>query len=342
MTTTNKPKNLIRIAIAASRGIGDGLITLVLANNLVRNNFDITVFSNPLAQLNHWFPTINILPYPNPMELNATFEKFDLIMSDAYSELTKNFPRATKQFVIFCMTHFDDILVEDQSEQLTQRIQDKEKLKKLLPIAQSTGTVINRLDHDAPMIDRMAIFCRAILKLENVTRDNGMTPLNHLTYKKHPKRIIIHPTSSNSVKNWPPYKFIALAKKLKNIGFEPAFTVSPAEYETWKQLTHDEFLLPSFPNLSDLAKYIYESGFLIGTDSGLGHIASNLGISTVTICRTGNKHFRWRPAWAPGKVVKTRYKLRFACKQHWHWLISVNQVFKAFRRLESRSVIQEQ
>lgn len=325
---------MIKIAIAASKGVGDGLITLVLANNLSKNDFEVTVFSNPISQLNNWFPNFTILPYPKT-DLLQTLNQFDLVLADAYSEVTKNvdekdFSALAKQFVFFCMANFDSKLIYDQSENLKEKISDPEKLQKLLPLAKGTGTHIGRLDKTAAMADRMAIFCDKVLRLQNVTHDNGMTPLPNLIHKKSPKRIIIHPTSSNPIKNWPPNKFIALAKKLKANGFEPAFIVSPAEQADWKPLIQGQFLLPSFPTLSDVAKFVYESGYMIGTDSGIGHLASNFGLPTVTICRTGNRFFRWRPAWSKGIVIKTKHKLRFFGKQHWHWLISVGKVYREF------------
>lgn len=325
---------LTMIAIAASKGVGDGLITLVLANNLAKNNFDVTVFSNPISQLNGWFPNFTIVPYPKA-DLLQTLNQFDLVFADAYSEVTKNideknFPMLAKKFVFFCMADFDSKLIYDQSDDLAHRISDPEKLQKLLPLVKGSGVHIGRLDNKAAMIDRMAIFCDKILQLKNVTHDNGIVPLPNLIHHRFPKRIIIHPTSSNPVKNWPPIKFIALATKLKSAGFEPVFTVSPTERVKWKAYAQDKFSVPEFPTLSELAKFVYESGHMIGNDSGVGHLASNLGIPTLTICRTGNKFFRWRPGWSKGIVIKTKHKLKFFGKQHWHWLISVNKVYRTF------------
>lgn len=326
---------MAKIAIAASRGIGDGLITLVLANNLLINHYDVTLFSNPISQLNGWFPKIEVLPYPKPEKFDEIFSSFDLTLSDAYSEITKNidpkdFPHLAEKFVFFCMARFDSRLIYDQSHELRAKTKNEKTLNQLLPLTKASGVVINRLDKNAAMIDRVERFCKEILSLPKTTRENGIIPLRNLHYKHYPKRIVIHPTSSNPVKNWPAKKFIALARRLRTSGFEPVFVVSPAEKADWRLLVKDEFLLPEFPTLSELAKFVYESGYMIGTDSGIGHIASNLNIPTLTICRTGNKQFRWRPGWARGIVIKTKHKLTFAGKSHWHWLISVNRVFKAF------------
>ncbi len=325
---------MVKIAIAASRGVGDGLISLVLANNLAINNFDVTIFSNPISQLNDWFPNFTILPYPKT-DLLQSFDQFDLVLSDAYSDVTKDadekdFHKLSKKFVFFCMAEFDNRLIYNQTDDLKTTIHDAEKLQKLLPLTKGSGVHIGRLDKNAPMINRVAKFCDDILHLKNITHDNGIVPLPNLTHKKFSKRIIIHPTSSNPVKNWPPHKFLALARKLKNNGFDPVFTVSPNEQKDWEKISQHEFSVPEFPTLSDLGKFVYESGYMIGTDSGVGHLASNLDIPTITICRTGNKLFRWRPGWSKGIVIKTKHKLRFLGKQHWHWLISAGKVYREF------------
>lgn len=38
----------------------------------------------------------------------------------------------------------------------------------------------------------------------------------------------------------------------------------------------DAFLIPHFSNVRELAAYLYESGYIIGSDSGVGHLAAAL------------------------------------------------------------------
>lgn len=329
-----KPK----IAIAAARGIGDALITLVLANNLVRNGFEVTLFSNPISQLNEWFPAITILPYPKKENLHETLAAFDLTLSDAYSEITKDTPqedfsKLARQYVFFCMAKFDRDLVFDMSKIINEKFTDTTKREKLLPLVKATGVVINRLDDVEPMAGRVAIFCEQVLKLENVTKENGLVKPQNCQDRKYPKRIIIHPTSSNDAKNWSPEKYIKLGIQLKELGWEPVFTLSPAEEKEWTpKLDKAKLKLVIFDSLHNLTIYINESGYMIGSDSGVGHLASNVGIPTCTICRSRNPHFRWRPGWAPGIVIKTKYKLKFFGKVHWQWLISVKHVLRVWEK----------
>ena len=95
---------------------------------------------------------------------------------------------------------------------------------------------------------------------------------------------------------------------------------------------------PQFLNLSDLAGFIYESGWMIGNDSGIGHLASCLGIKTLTIARNHKTSSFWRPSWSMGIVVHPPIwipnikGIRWRDKQWQKW-ISVGQAVRAFKHL---------
>jgi heptosyltransferase III len=96
--------------------------------------------------------------------------------------------------------------------------------------------------------------------------------------------------------------------------------------------------VPLFSGQSEMTAFICESGYMIGNDSGIGHLASCLGLPTVTICRSEQNGRFWRPSWAPGKLI-TPYKwipnlkgLRWR-DQHWKTWISVRRVLDNFLSL---------
>ena len=74
---------------------------------------------------------------------------------------------------------------------------------------------------------------------------------------------------------------------------------------------------------------------MIGNDSGVGHLASCLGIPTLTICRSQMAANFWRPGWSKGAVitppawVPNLKGLRLR-DQHWQKFISVKKVYKTF------------
>jgi ADP-heptose:LPS heptosyltransferase len=153
--------------------------------------------------------------------------------------------------------------------------------------------------------------------------------------------VVIHPTSTRVTKNWPKEKFARLAAYLKDRGYEPVFIPGVKEKEEWEGLGCE---VPLFPSLDLLARFLYESGFLIGNDSGLGHIASAVGIPTITICRRKALANMRAPSFHKGIVVTPSswipniggFRLR---DQYWKEFISVGMVQRAFERLTANAEV---
>ena len=164
-----------------------------------------------------------------------------------------------------------------------------------------------------------------------MVNDCNLKPLSYLQHHKYPTRIIIHPTSGNTIRNWPASKYIKLAKLLAAQGWQPLFCLAPAERKTWASNIDHKFLMPNCATISELAGFVYESGYMIGNDSGIGHLASSLGIPTLTIINRHN-HFHWRPGWAIGRTVTPVFKLPKLHKKYWPYLISVTRVLKTFQQ----------
>jgi hypothetical protein len=126
---------------------------------------------------------------------------------------------------------------------------------------------------------------------------------------------------------------LALRKK----GFEPVWIIGPQEIGEWKQMKGD-FEMPEFSTLDVLARYIYESGYFVGNDSGLGHLASFLEIPTLTITRRRAHAKLWAPGYTTGVIVTPNpwipnisgFRLR---DRHWQKFISTRKVLRAFDRL---------
>ena len=72
MSTSPQP----RIALVAFSSLGDGLIYLMMAENLRRNGFAVTYFGNIGYQLRAWLPQFAICPYPALDELDAARRDF--------------------------------------------------------------------------------------------------------------------------------------------------------------------------------------------------------------------------------------------------------------------------
>jgi len=328
-----------RIALFPSFGLGDGLLFLIIANNLRRNGFKVTFYSDFIAQLQDWFPGIEVKAFPASLyELESSLPHYDLIISEGHSVIARSYPQSAypilaKNYVFIGLSRFSQDLTNIENQSLLQKIKNKENRERLLQIAECGGTVLSRFKPKHSMVANVTAFCREMMKLKQVTKSNGLVPPADLTYQKYKNRVIIHPDSTNLAKNWLPTQFMKLAWYLKREGWFPAFTVSPEEYPKWESTVGKDFAMPFFNSLSDLASYIYESGIMIGNDSGIGHLASNLGIPTITIRSKRDPYYRWRPGWHINKVVIPLVSVKIAGKYYWRRSLPVRRVIAALKTL---------
>lgn len=304
-----------RAGIFCHNGLGDGVNSLVLSNNLHLNGWKVDTYQNMMGSMQNWFPHLQVLPYPKieeiPRLLN-TYDWFFVVQND------------TDEFVLKFI------------QEGKRRFPDRFKVIYLYP----STRIVNEpyyadclTDPGATIADNMRLFCERILHLPKITRSNGFIPPTGLVNRKYPKRIAIHPTSARLTRNWPREKFLKLAEFLRREGYDPVFI--PGSKEGWENV---DFEVPLFSSLDLLARYIYESGFLIGNDSGLGHLASAMGVPTLTFCRRRTWANMWRPSFHKGVVVTPSSwipnirGLRIR-DRYWKSFITVGKARRAFERL---------
>jgi hypothetical protein len=306
-----------RCAVFSSLGLGDGLIALVLANNLYLNGCELVTFHPFLQSLQDWFPHLPLRPFPSdediPQEL-ARFDRFFFI----YEKST--WMQAALEY---CMGHYPERTVV------------------LNPIATANRDYPyweqGKFDGKRPFVDNLYGFCKDILKLTMTTKSNGIVVPSGVQPKSFHNRVILHPMSSRPGKNWPQEKYLELALQLKKRQFEPVFILTQEERQGWEL---GAMKAPLFAHLAELASFICESGYMIGNDSGIGHLASCLGLPTMTICRSVQTARFWRPAWSFGKVLTPPFwvpnlkGMRWR-DQYWKKWITVKHVLREFQDLVS-------
>jgi len=284
----------LHFAVVAARGLGDGLLSMILTHNLCRAGHTVTCFSTPLCQLRAWFPGHDLQPFPTPEQYTSVFSQFDRLIVADYACLTDKHHVGCDMLIL------------------------KEKI----------------LDRQRTMVANLVEVCRTHLGLKDVIPHNGIAPLPHLIPHKFPKRVILHPMSTSEDKNWPAHNFIKLYNKLQNTGLEPILCVSPQERPFWEHhLDRTSLSLPYFPRLEDLASFVYESGSMIGNDSGVGHLASCLGLPTLSLFARKSHAALWRPGWSPGTVLAAPpYLIGSRLKQKlWKIMIRPQTVAKTFQ-----------
>ncbi len=327
-----------KIALLSSPLLGDSVNFLLFANNLSLNGFEVTVFSNILSSMSDWLPQIKVRAMPDRQHLIEETQLFDLVIADQRALFKHRKNQSPEEMNIFSHNFiFYNILGDlpsslyfDHSERLKEKLPEN-IFKKCSIIAKGFQNFC--LDYEYTKLTIPEInykLCKDFLKLDTAEKSCGLTPpvSANLSLSKLKNKVLIHPYSPDERKNWPIQKFIKLARLLTKNGYDVAFTASPQERNRLFKEIPDGFEAPLFNSISDLAAYIYESRLLIGNDSGTGHLASALGIPTITISNKGRK-FLWRPDISKNIVVSSLV-IKIGGNRIWKPFVSVKRVLKAF------------
>ena len=305
-------------ALLCASGIGDGLLMMIGAHHLKVAGYAPTIFHDAAKELSLLFESHTFIPHVPLEDLEEKLNEYDRVIVE-----NDNSARAWYLF----------------------KLREKGKLKHLTFFFPTSSK--NMRDGDflfnpkLSVASNLSFACQKTLGTQR-TKENDLTLPQNKTFNKYPKRIIIHPTSNDPKRNWKKQQFLSLAKKLEKEGFLPIFCVSPSERKQWEGT--EGISLPKFSSLKEVKDYIYESGFLIGNDSGLGHLASNLGIPTLTISGDPKRVRLWRPDWAKGKVITIPFSLpnfkgiNFRVREnYWQNFVSVSRVYQTFIELAHES-----
>lgn len=285
-----------RVAVVCAKGLGDGLISMVLSHNFFLSGFSVTTFGTPLVQLRRWFPQHHIEPFPE------------------FSEIQK------------ILAPYDHIIAADHS--MIAQLDDP----RIIVLKEST------FDKTKTLVQNLAARSKTQFELKFSGTSNGIAIPNGVVSKRYAKRIVIHPEASEFAKIWPREKYLNVIQRLNQSGWQCAVCVSPEERDNWNRITEIPILLPHCKSLDELAVYIAESGYLIGNDSGPGHLASALGIPTLSIFAKKRYSRLWRPGWHKGIVaaplgLPIGGRLR---QKYWKSLLPEDKVLRAFKRLKKK------
>jgi hypothetical protein len=294
----------MRIAVVCAAGIGDGLLMQIAACHLQRLGFETTTFSNPLLPLANWFPSFALKRQPPLEQIEEIFAPFDaILLQHDNTPKAKKIRGLAKPVYVFYGSHL---------------------ISKHGPLRPHFDA---KFDPRICMAENIRNGLKSLFPQIEPSLENGLVPLKHLKFRRFEKRVALHTTSSSEEKNWPKNSFLKLKAKLQKEGWDPVFVVPPEEAANWDS--------PPLPLLSDLAEFLFESAYLIGNDSGPGHLASNLGLSTIILGPSQEHLALWRPGWHPGAIIypppwTTKTKLT---RQNWKIFLTVSNVYKQFKKL---------
>ncbi len=159
-------------------------------------------------------------------------------------------------------------------------------------------------DKQIPMVDNVALAVSSLLQARDHSKNNGLAAPSHLLHRRYKKRVAILPSPHI------PKKYDKIAEEVRKSGFDPIF------------ISND--------NISLGASIIYESGFFIGPESDLCHLASNLHIPTLVV--SGNKKpiSLLKPGWLRGSFITfPRWLPQFFLER----FVLVSKVVSGFKKL---------
>lgn len=286
-------------AIVMSPALGDTLNLLVVAHNLSHAGWHVQVFGDHAYALAAWFPHLSIAPALTPSDAREVLARFGAVVQQHRDRPLKDVGSWHPGFI-------------DLHE-------------------------VEYAANGNCMAKRFADFAAAHFGLEHALISNGMQAPAGVTFRKHAARVAVHPEASSGDKRWLTSRFIELARRLRAANLSVEFTMLARERPHWLHAVSDVASLRIFPSTAALAEWLYESGWFIGNDSGVGHLASSLGIPTLTVFRRRRIAERWRPGFTSGTVVVPPWWVPTAAMKErwWRESISVRRVLEAFSRLRS-------
>ncbi len=281
-----------------SRRLGDTLVSMVVAENLRRAGRPPTIYGDAIHALRSRFPAHLILPRPNPETAGDRGAAHDVLL------------------------HFrpDDVM------------------SGIRPPADADIIVLDDFpEHRRPakcMVEVHRDVARSLFGVANPTTDCGHRPSPSAS-DPDPSRIVIHPTAGDPDRRWLPERFLAIARSLRNRGWQPEFTTTPREREATGWIEEGGFPRFASSNLSELADRLEGSGGFFGNDSGVAHLASCVGLRFVTLTIRRTVAVRWRPGWTAGEAVRPNLPLLFRPlkERFWARALTVEHALAAFDRV---------
>jgi hypothetical protein len=265
-----------------SRRIGDSLVSMVVVENLRRAGRSVVVWSDHLHALRRWFPEADIRPMPAPADRVRVWGEHDVLL------------------------HFRpaDVCEEARGELDTVLVLD------------------NLPEHRGPLTNMVSVHvevCRTVFGIDDATRDTGLRRPELSGVDADPSRIVIHPTAGNPRRAWIPDRFVEVARRLRDRGWHPEFVTHPSERDATSWIEDAGCTRFAAAELDQLAARLATSAGFFGSDSGVAHLASCIGLPFVTLYVRRKVAIRWRPGWSEGETIRPVWPLVFRPLKERFW-----------------------
>ncbi|OLF09988.1 glycosyltransferase family 9 protein [Actinophytocola xanthii] len=103
-----------------------------------------------------------------------------------------------------------------------------------------------------------------------------------------PEAVVVHPGAAFGARRWPPDRFAAVARRLREAGYRVVVTGSDAERALAERVAAgaglpERAVLAGRLGLSDLAALVAGASLLVSNDTGIGHLATAYGTPSVVL-----------------------------------------------------------
>ncbi|WP_175190856.1 glycosyltransferase family 9 protein [Achromobacter deleyi] len=258
-----------RIALLMAPRLGDTLLMMTMAHNLVAHGREVTIFGDFAYGLRSWFPGLDIRP--SMLEQDAASVLADY---DCAAQMHVGWPYALHAYAKSYFYYDAHVVI--------------------------TGKGFVKLN-------QISDFCRDVLRLPLSGTDIGLRPPLAGRHRHYETRVAVHPSSTGAQRCWAPRHFVELGLRLKRQGYDPVFILAPHERAEWTCLTDAGLAIQQSPSLADVAAFIHECGWFIGNESGIGHLASSVGVPTLTLTGRPTRTKAWRPGWSMSRIAYPVY-----------------------------------
>jgi hypothetical protein len=312
--------------------LGDGLISLVIANGLVRAGHRVTVRSDVVHDLREWLPQFETGPAVAHDEFLHLPDSCDLCVIDSQAPNLQRSgidlrPTLARRSAFFSLAHYETPL-DGLFDPSTLPENLRARLESLVP---RHGLVRDKSEPNADMVAHALAFCRREMGLTDLKSEIGLVAPSSIrraaSMSSGNVSVVISPTSGKEKKNWRANRFVALAQSLEAIGCRCVFAVAPSEKALWTTNLDGRFSLADTRSISDLAGLVSRAAVVVANDSGTAHLASALGKETVCIISSRDRFYTWRPGWKPAALVSPRIPIR-SVSGLWPFFVSPSQVFR--------------
>jgi ADP-heptose:LPS heptosyltransferase len=308
---------MLNTALLCPQGLGDAFLLMILAHHCQKKGHQVTFYHEKPSLLIPLFPNMSFSSYPRLEDFETVFQPYDLVfVENDHSEKAWACLRLREQNTLNNLTFLFP--------------------KRYKNIAQPRDFIF---DIQLPVATNLVQATKKLLQMPEADKSNGIICPQGIK-RRYEKRVILHPTSQDPKRNWTKTQFLLLAKELTLQGFDPVFVVSHQEKEDWQEIALEGHSLYISSSLTELAHLLYESGYFIGNDSGIGHLASNIGVPTLTISGNPKRVRVWRPDFTMNHVVTPSITLPnfkgigLRCRDlYWQNFVSVGKVLRNFKRL---------